>query len=79
MTNPTCETCRYWHEWPNQNSENSGRGQCRIIHVYEYRLAGDWCGEHKPSKPELKTAPTIQEHLDNLDGIKIAEKAKQVL
>lgn len=38
----------------------------------------NWCGEHKPSKAELKTAPTVQE-LATRDTTHYGDQAKQKL
>ena len=55
----TCRECKYWQPEP-ENSEYSGRGQCRR---YAPRLTAEawadwaltlplqWCGESEPKEP----------------------------
>lgn len=62
----TCETCRWWNQWPWQQNDGVRDGECRarapIPHPpgpVAYRPdrkfpqtdRNDWCGEHQPKEP----------------------------
>ena len=54
MSNPTCQTCRFWVQKPK-----SALGLCHRFPDFRQTgelYASDWCGEHEPIAPAPQSA-----------------------
>lgn len=63
MTQPTCETCRFFSQSELLCRRNPPQAATPSIYIqYKWPLVAkaDWCGEHQPSRPRMGSRTCIE-------------------